>query len=252
VLSPDGPHAELPAGVVGGRRQRPSFTENTLIRDIYGIEIYRGLAKSPANSREQRRLRRHCPLDQIKAIPMRHSSVPVALLLAAGCAGGSAGPAAAPTATLALVTSLIGTTGTPVGTATLTETRDGVSVRFELKGLAPGTHGAHVHAAGKCEPPGFTTAAGHLNTTGKQHGHKNPAGWHLGDVGNVVAKADGTADATLVVRGARPPRADVPAGPNGTTALVVHANLTTMTDPAGNAGAIAWVLTGKRAERSEG
>jgi len=169
---------------------------------------------------------------------MRPSSVPVALLLAVGCAGGVGSPAAGPTATPALTTSLIGTAGTPVGTATLSETRDGVSVRFQLKGLAPGTHGAHVHAVGKCEPPGFTTAAGHLNTTAKQHGHKNPAGWHLGDVGNVAARADGTVDATLVVRGATlAPGPMSLLGPNGSTALVIHANPDDeMTDPAGNAG----------------
>lgn len=157
-----------------------------------------------------------------------------ALLLVTGCAGGAAGPAAGP----ALLANLVGTTGQPVGTATLTEARDGVSVRFQLTGLAPGAHGAHVHAVGKCDPPGFTTAAGHLNTTGKQHGHKNPAGWHLGDVGNVVAKADGTVDATLVVRGATlVPGPMSLLGPNGSTALVVHANPDDeATDPAGNAG----------------
>ena len=157
-----------------------------------------------------------------------------ALLLAAGCAGSAAGPAAGP----ALVANLIGTTGKPVGTATLTETREGVSIRFQLTGLAPGAHGAHVHAAGKCDPPGFTTAAGHLNTSGKQHGHRNPAGWHLGDVGNVVARADSTVDATLVVRGATlAPGPMSLLGPAGTTALVVHANPDDeVTDPAGNAG----------------
>lgn len=157
-----------------------------------------------------------------------------ALLLAVGCAGSSAGPATGP----ALVASLVGTTGQPVGTATLTETGDGVSVRLQLTGLAPGSHGAHVHAVGKCDPPGFTSATGHLNTTGKQHGHKNPAGWHLGDVGNVVARADGTVDATLMVRGASlTPGPMSLLGPSGTTALVVHANPDDeTTDPAGNAG----------------
>lgn len=165
---------------------------------------------------------------------MRPFLASAALLLAAGCAGGSAGPAAAPR----LVTSLVGTAGQPVGTATLAETGDGVSVRLQLRGIAPGSHGTHVHAAGKCDPPGFTTAAGHLNTTGKQHGHKNPAGWHLGDVGNLTAKADSTVDQTMVVRGATlAPGPMSLLGPSGTTALVVHANPDDeTTDPAGNAG----------------
>jgi Cu-Zn family superoxide dismutase len=95
-----------------------------------------------------------------------------------------------------------------------------------------------VHAVGKCDPPGFTTAAGHLNTTGKQHGHRNPAGWHLGDVGNLTAKADSTVDQTLLVRGATlAPGPMSLLGPNGATALVVHANPDDeTTDPAGNAG----------------
>lgn len=165
---------------------------------------------------------------------MRHYLTSGSLLLVAACAGGSAGPAASP----ALIANLVGSSGKPAGTATLSETRDGVSIRFQLSGLAPGAHGAHVHAVAKCDPPGFTTAAGHLNTTGKQHGHKNPAGWHLGDIGNVTAKADGTVDATIVVRGATLAAGPMSLlGPSGATALVIHANPDDeTTDPAGNAG----------------
>lgn len=159
-------------------------------------------------------------------------------LLVAGCAGSKAGPAAAPETGPAAAVGLIDAAGAPAGTVTLTQTGQGVVVRFRLQGMTPGTHGAHVHAAGRCEPPGFTSAGGHLNTTGRQHGHRNPAGWHLGDIGNLVVSAGGTVDTTIVVRGATlAPGPMSLYGPDGATAIVVHANPDDqVTDPAGNAG----------------
>src|SRR5690242_13959556 len=60
--------------------------------------------------------------------------------------------------------------GKSVGAATLTQTAHGVLIAAELSGLPPGEHGMHIHAVGKCEPPGFTTAGGHFNPTGHKHG----------------------------------------------------------------------------------
>lgn len=158
---------------------------------------------------------------------------PASLLLLGACAGGGAGPA-----TVGLRVTLIGTTGAEVGTASLTESSEGVRIRFQLTGMTPGQHGAHVHAVAKCEPPGFTSAGGHLNPGGKQHGHQNPAGWHLGDVGNITAKADGSVDQMVLVRGVTLAAGPTSVfGPEGASALVVHANPDDeKTDPAGNAG----------------
>lgn len=163
---------------------------------------------------------------------------PLTLLLTValgGCAGNKAGPAASPDVTVRLQAA----DGREAGTAVLHEQSDGVRIAFRLAGLPPGPHGVHVHAVGRCDPPAFTSAGPHLNPGGKKHGHRSPDGWHLGDVGNVTAGADGRAEATLVV-----PGATLGAGPQsllgaeGATALVVHEKADDeMTDPAGAAGA---------------
>src|SRR5262245_27277651 len=50
----------------------------------------------------------------------------------------------------------------------------GVRFRVEAAGLAPGTYGVHVHAVGRCDPPGFESAGPHWNPTSHQHGRLNP------------------------------------------------------------------------------
>ena len=83
------------------------------------------------------------------------------------------------------------TAGRSLGTLTLTETAQGILVSGHLMGLSPGPHGIHLHAVGKCEPP-FTSAGGHWNPTGAEHGTQNPKGPHLGDMLNVNVGADST------------------------------------------------------------
>ena len=50
----------------------------------------------------------------------------------------------------------------------------------------------HIHATGRCEPPGFTTAGGHFNPDGKQHGALNPQGSHAGDLQNITIGSGGS------------------------------------------------------------
>ena len=128
--------------------------------------------------------------------------------------------------------------GGVVGHARFSPEPGGVRLQVEVSGLTPGLHGFHIHAVGRCEPPGFTTAGGHFNPDGKQHGHENPAGPHAGDLPNLQVGPDGTGRADLVT-------SDVTLGP-GThslfqpagTSLVIHADPDDEhTDPAGNSGA---------------
>ncbi len=128
--------------------------------------------------------------------------------------------------------------GEKVGSATLTAGRRGVTIALQVSNLPPGRHGFHIHAVGKCDPPGFTSAGGHFNPHGKKHGLKSPAGPHAGDLPNLMVGPDGSAKvkvvAAHVVLGAGTQSLFHPDG----TALVIHADPDDeKTDPTGNAGA---------------
>ncbi len=128
--------------------------------------------------------------------------------------------------------------GQVVGNAIFTQQSEGVRINVEVKNLSPGKHGIHIHAQGRCDPPGFTTAGGHFNPYGKQHGTMNPMGPHAGDVPNLDVAQDGTGklDYTdmLVTLASGPDNSLFKT--NGTS-LVIHANPDDeKTDPSGNSG----------------
>ena len=158
-------------------------------------------------------------------------------ILAAACALLLAGWAFGKSAATAKA-DLTDSKGANVGTAKLKETPNGVSLALEVSNLPPGVHGFHIHAVGKCEPPGFTSAGGHFNPEGKKHGWENPEGHHAGDLQNLTVNAQGKAKIKVVVAGVT-----LGDGPNSLfqpqgTALVIHADPDdNKTDPAGNAGA---------------
>lgn len=87
--------------------------------------------------------------------------------------------------------------GNSAGTVTLTEMAAGVLLKIDLKGLPPGTHGFHVHEAGKCEGD-FASAGAIYNPLGAKHGFVNDEGPMAGDLPNIVAGPDGTARAEMM------------------------------------------------------
>ena len=120
-----------------------------------------------------------------------------------------------------------------LGTVRVFSEPTGLMLRIEAAGLPPGQHGVHLHAVGRCDPPGFTSAGPHWNPTTRKHGHRNPAGFHMGDLGNLGVGADGKLVAGLLV-----PQAtfDALRDADG-AALVLHAKADDeMTDPSGNSG----------------
>jgi Cu-Zn family superoxide dismutase len=126
-----------------------------------------------------------------------------------------------------------------IGNVTLLEEEaSGVLIRGKVSKLPPGRHAFHIHAVGKCEPPDFLSAGAHFNPLGKQHGTKNSAGPHAGDLPHVVVGPDGDAEVNVVA-----PHVSLGAGPQtlvitGGTALVIHAEPDDdSTDPDGNSGA---------------
>lgn len=154
----------------------------------------------------------------------------IAATALAGCTTTAAtGPGAGRTATASLRTAA----GADVGTVTATEMAGGIQIRIDARGMPAGMHGAHVHTIGRCDAPDFTTAGGHWNPTGKQHGTSNPAGPHAGDAPNLTIGADGSGSVTIML-------------PAGTmdglldadgSAFVIHAGADDYkTDPSGNSG----------------
>lgn len=131
------------------------------------------------------------------------------------------------------------TAGNQVGTVTFTAAADsGVSVAAQVRGLAPGEHGIHVHAIGQCDAAtGFESAGPHLNPTNRQHGLENPNGPHLGDMPNLTVANDGTGSATFTSTQLRLGQGGNLLDADG-AAVVVHAGPDDQsTDPSGNSGA---------------
>jgi Cu-Zn family superoxide dismutase len=108
-----------------------------------------------------------------------------------------------------------------------------VSFRIEANGLTVGRKGLHVHAVGRCDGPGFTTAGPHWNPATRQHGPANPQGPHAGDLPNVPVAANGTLRETVVLSGTS---LEALRDADG-SALVLHVREDdNVTDPSGNSG----------------
>ena len=161
----------------------------------------------------------------------RLASLAAATLALAGCASVQQ----LPTERLGSAT-LRFANGLPAGTAQLYGNGTEVNISIGLAGFQPGVHGVHLHMVGKCEAPGFTSAGGHLNPGGHQHGSENPSGAHLGDLPNATIGAGGAGTVSAVLRGTRSVILPQIFDADG-TAVVVHAKADDYrTDPAGNAG----------------
>jgi Cu-Zn family superoxide dismutase len=162
------------------------------------------------------------------------SGLPVSALLLAACSGGKPPGTPGPAAIAAGPFRNAG--GERVGVATVTDTAGTLRLAVSVGGLTPGPHGIHVHAQGTCTPPAFTSAGSHFNPDGRKHGRLNPAGPHLGDLPNLIAGRDGSADTSFVLAGVETsgPRSLVQ--PGGTS-VVIHAGPDDeRTDPSGGSG----------------
>lgn len=138
----------------------------------------------------------------------------------------------------AAVAVLAGTVESPVrGELHLTSADGGVRVIGEIAGLAPGSeHGFHVHEHGDCSAPDASSAGGHFNPGAAPHGGPDAAARHLGDLPNIRANENGTADVNAVVAGATLNDG----GPNNLVgkAFIVHAKADDYkSQPSGDAGA---------------
>jgi len=86
-----------------------------------------------------------------------------------------------------------GVTGSITFTQTDAET---ITVDYEVKGLAPGLHGFHIHEKADFSN-GCASAGPHWNPFKRNHGGPDDEDRHVGDMGNLEAGADGVAKGTI-------------------------------------------------------
>lgn len=128
--------------------------------------------------------------------------------------------------------------GRLVAHATANRAGPGVRVALEVSGLAPGSYGVHLHEIGRCDPPGFTSAGGHWNPTGRQHGGLNPQGPHKGDLPNLAVGTNGRGTLAFTVPDAAFARGSGALLDDDGAAVVIHAGPDDYrSDPSGNSGA---------------
>ena len=79
------------------------------------------------------------------------------------------------------------------GVVTFAKSDAGISVVADLTGLEPGAHGFHIHEFGDCSAADGTSAGGHFNPGGMEHGAPTDEHRHVGDLGNITADESGAA-----------------------------------------------------------
>lgn len=123
--------------------------------------------------------------------------------------------------------------GAIVGSANFTHVNGAVLVSIDARALPPGLHALHIHEFGVCEGA-FNSAGAHFNPTDKKHGHRNPEGYHLGDLGNVNVDEFGDLKTEILVQGIGLVRTN----PIYNRSIILHESADDeITDPSGNAGA---------------
>jgi superoxide dismutase, Cu-Zn family len=98
--------------------------------------------------------------------------------------------------------------GAEIGTVTVKQTKDGIDLMTDLKGLVAGEHGFHLHENGSCDPAdkegkkvAGQAAGGHWDPDGTK-AHKGPGGGgHKGDLPKLVVGENGKAKEKLSVKG---------------------------------------------------
>lgn len=121
------------------------------------------------------------------------------------------------------------------GTVTFTPVDDGVLVQAEITGLSPGAkHAIHVHQYGDARAEDGTSAGGHYNPEGHDHGLPGHADHrHAGDLGNLEADDQGTASFELTVDNLS---TDGDHNPVIGRSVIIHAKHDDGGQPTGNAG----------------
>lgn len=143
-----------------------------------------------------------------------------------------------PAAALAADTyEIMGKDGKKIGDVTLNEGPEGVlmAVTIQPGGLTPGKHGLHFHENGDCSDVGkFEKSGKHAGHGDGEHGLLNPDGPEPGDLPNIFAFSDGSANAEFFTEEME--LEDLKED-NGSALLVHEKEDDQKSQPIGNAGA---------------
>lgn len=120
------------------------------------------------------------------------------------------------------------------GTVVFEKEADGVRITANVGGFEPNTkHGFHVHEFGDLGAADATSAGGHFNPDGHDHGLLDKDDRHAGDMGNLEADENGKATLSLLMKGLK-----LEAGHDGILgrSVIIHADEDDGGQPTGNAG----------------
>lgn len=123
------------------------------------------------------------------------------------------------------------------GTAVFTEENGVVTLVATISGMTEGEHAIHLHETADCSSDDGMSTGGHWNPTNESHGKwANDDGYHKGDIGNIVADADGNGTITMSTDewciGCDDPTKNIIG-----TAVIVHEGVDDfVTQPTGDAG----------------
>lgn len=159
------------------------------------------------------------------------AAAPLALLALAGCQ-----TAYESAATQIGSATIVDRQGTQVGTARMFSLGGEVTLNASFTGLPEGTRAVHLHTTGDCSASDFTSAGGHLNPGGNEHGTRNLQGAHLGDLPNVTIAADGSGTMSTILRGTLSAIEGDIFDADGTAIMVHEGADDYRTDPTGAAG----------------
>ena len=89
------------------------------------------------------------------------------------------------------------------GTVVFKELANGkIQLDVKLNSIEPGNHAVHIHAVGDCSAADGTSAGGHWNPMGVDHGNRAEGGdFHKGDIGNLMISEDGSGSLSMEVEG---------------------------------------------------
>jgi superoxide dismutase, Cu-Zn family len=149
----------------------------------------------------------------------------------------AAPPVAPPEPAVTAAAQLAATKGNQAsGTIAVAPMGDGVHLTGTLTGLKPDSEfGFHIHEKGDCSAPDASSAGGHFNPAGVEHGPQDGT-HHAGDLSNAKSDAQGNVEVNAHVSG-------VSLGDGGANdvlgkAIVLHEKADDYkSQPAGNSGA---------------